>query len=55
MIGETEGTFERDEIRRTKQRFTQAILELGRTADVMTAQIEGADDVSSFAENDIGL
>ncbi|WP_173200283.1 hypothetical protein [Parvularcula mediterranea] len=40
----------RDEIRRVKQQFNQAIMELGRTADALSVRLDGGEPVNSVAE-----
>lgn len=48
MIAKNGGNVSRDEIRRVKEQFNQAILELGRTADALQVRLDGQ-PVNSYA------
>ncbi|WP_189575981.1 hypothetical protein [Parvularcula lutaonensis] len=50
MIAKNGGNVSRDEIRRVKEQFNQAILELGRTADAIQVRLDG-EPVNSYAGN----
>lgn len=50
MLMKDEGDLDHADIRRVKEQFNQAILELGRTADVISVRLESEDPVSSYAE-----
>ncbi|MCQ8185727.1 hypothetical protein NOG11_10000 [Parvularcula sp. BGMRC 0090] len=50
MLGDDDPSVTRDEVRLVKSRFNQAIMELGRTADLVSTRLEG-DLAPSYAQN----
>jgi hypothetical protein len=54
MLGEEDRSVTRDEVRLVKSRFNQAIMELGRTANLVSSQLED-DDLPSYAQSAAAL
>jgi hypothetical protein len=50
ILGETDRSVTRDEVRLVKSRFNQAIMELGRTANLVSMHLEGG-DLPNYAQS----